>query len=519
MNLRPRLLSVIDKLLALLVMLSVGGTALAFGGAVWWAPPALGAITAVMLAAWLVRCLLMGQMVILKSPLTFLGLAALGLACLQLAPLPGRVAAKLSPNARAAHALGTLPDLARADDPDAEIPEAGSERSPATIDRPATLRWLAGAAAGLALFCVCSGFADRLGHSAIVWGSVVSAFFLGTVFGLVQVTGGVSGVFGAIQPGSGKPGLPTLDDLANTPGPRVLRPIGEATTRAGAWSLERPESPFLFGTMLGGPGAYLALAALGLPLALGMTLQILAPRGSRQAMRARLRESGRTGLVVLMGLLTIAGAGLVGHLAGPILASPFAAGIVLVGLPGAWSSALRWVAVGLTVATFGALGGGVWSGETFGRPRGADALASSGLETMKPLWSETARMARDFPIVGSGLGTYPVLAPYYKARDQAFFTAQSSVLQWWAEAGIVGMAILVAAALWCLAKIPGSTRKVGTADRTLAFMLIGTLLCFGTFSAMHWTIELAAVGLAACAVGGTINRWLAGGTDLFVERA
>jgi hypothetical protein len=35
---------------------------------------------------------------------------------------------------------------------------------------------------------------------------------------------------------------------------------------------------------------------------------------------------------------------------------------------------------------------------------------------------------------------------------------------------------------------------------------------------LHWSIELAAVALAASALAGTWNRWLAGGTDLFIAR-
>jgi hypothetical protein len=48
--------------------------------------------------------------------------------------------------------------------------------------------------------------------------------------------------------------------------------------------------------------------------------------------------------------------------------------------------------------------------------------------------------------------------------------------------------------------------------------LIGAAAGFTLFSAVHWTVELGSVALAASALGGTWNRWLAGGTDLFVER-
>ena len=51
---------------------------------------------------------------------------------------------------------------------------------------------------------------------------------------------------------------------------------------------------------MGGAGAYLALGTLGMPLALAVTLQLLAPRGSREALWTRLGESGQGSLVVLL---------------------------------------------------------------------------------------------------------------------------------------------------------------------------------------------------------------------------
>ena len=95
----------------------------------------------------------------------------------------------------------------------------------------------------------------------------------------------------------------------------------------------------------------------------------------------------------------------------------------------------------------------------------------------------------------------------------------SSVLRWWAEAGWAGLAVAVVGLLWCLARLPTSLGRVGTADRTLAFGALGAAFAFAALSVLHWTTDLTAVAIAASAFGGTMNRWLAGGTDLFVERA
>ena len=197
----------------------------------------------------------------------------------------------------------------------------------------------------------------------------------------------------------------------------------------------------------------------------------------------------------------------------------FGLGLTLVGLPGTWSSGLRKTGLAATALVLACLASGVAiaeapAGEADGRP----ALPGLDWAGAKATWAEALPILRDFPIVGTGLGTFPVVHPYYKGRDGARNTAMSSVLQWAVESGAVGLGLLATAGLWCLIRLPGAIGRVGTADRALAFGLLGSLAAFGLFSAIHWTVELPAVALAASAVAGTFNRWLAGGTDLFVDR-
>jgi hypothetical protein len=92
------------------------------------------------------------------------------------------------------------------------------------------------------------------------------------------------------------------------------------------------------------------------------------------------------------------------------------------------------------------------------------------------------------------------------------------LLQCAVESGAVGLGIVGLAAFWCLFRLPVCLKRVGSADRTLAYGLIGAALGFTLWSVVHWTVELPVVAISASALGGTWNRWLAGGTDLFVER-
>jgi hypothetical protein len=499
MDRRQRLLRVTDRTLAVLIVTLVLGTTLAFGGAVWWAKPAVAVVTLAAFLLGLGRVALEGVWRLPESPLVPLGALAIALGFVQLAPWPATVAARVSPRAAALYG---------------EAAPAGG-RMPLTVDRSATLRWIVGAAGCLAVFCLAAQYADRLGHSVVVWGSVVAALFVCATIGAVQLVGGVKGLYGFIEPGNGGVWTPSSADLLAVPNRSVLRPVERSE-----WVARRPDRPTAIGSLMGGPGAFVALGSLGIPLALGLTLHLLVPRGRRYGLVRRLRESGHTGLVVLLGALTLWSAVLVGYAAGALLCMPFAVAIAATGLPAARRSGLGWYGPAVTLMIVLALGVGAALGGAIGRPAGASPLAER--ETWaeaRAVWIEGARIARDYPLVGAGLGSFAAIHPYYKDRDEATTTAWSSLAQWWAESGVAGMVLAGLACGWCVLRLAPALRRVGAADRPLACGLAGAIGCCALVSVVHWTVELPAVALAASAVGGTCHRWLAGGTDLFVERA
>jgi hypothetical protein len=519
LTLRIKLLNGLDRLLATTVVAMVLGTSLAFGGGVWWARPAIVGLALAMTLAWLGRVALAGPWRVLKSPITALGVLAIGLAIVQLLPLPASVVERISPRSLSVNSIGMIPNLALADDPSAELPPPFLARSPISLDRPATLRWLIGAAACLALFVVASHFADRFRRAQVIWGSLVAAFFVNAVLASVQVSSLSSGLYGMFKPGSAPVWAPTLDDAMTAPSVTLLRPIGAPNRDRPLIAGARPDRPFLIGSLMGGPGAFVAMGSLALPLAFGLMLQITSPRGNRGGLLARLRESGQGALVLLMFGLVLAGSALVGVLAGPMPSLAFAICLILVGIPGTWSSGCRKTGLASTFLVLAALGAGVAVGDLSKKEAtGRLAIPRLDWEGAKLTWAESLPILRDFPVLGTGLGSFPAVHPYYKARDGARNTAMSSLLQWGVESGAVGLGLLATAGLWCLIRLPGAIRRVGTADRALAFGLLGSLTCFGLFSAIHWTVELSAIALAASAVAGTANRWLAGGTDLFVDR-
>jgi hypothetical protein len=400
-----------------------------------------------------------------------------------------------------------------------EIPDVPVIRSPVSLDRPATVRWIAGALACLAVFWGVAQFTDRLGRLYLIWGSVVAGFFINTALAVVQLAGRARGLYGLIEPGRGPVFAPNGNDLLTAPGASLLRLAADPRPDHPVWAMPVPDRPYLIGTLMGGPGAYLALGALGLPLALGLTLQLLAPRGSREPLSARLGQSGQGGLVILLVTMLVTSAAVVGLLAGSALSVPFALGLLAVGLPAAWPSGLKWSAVGLTLLCVATLAVGAAGGEAWVSARGVPAppVPPATLSAATRVWQDAWPIVRDFPVLGTGFGTFASVYPFYKTHDEAATTAMSSLVQWCVESGFVGLGLLSVGALWSLSRLPGAVRGVGTADRSLVFGLIGAALGFSLFSTVHWTVELVSVGLAASAVGGTLNRWLAGGTDLFVE--
>ena len=122
-----------------------------------------------------------------------------------------------------------IPDLARADLPSVDLGEPAQVRSPATLDRAATLRWLFGALACLGVFWAVSHFADRLKRLYLVWGCVLAAFLLNGALDLVQITGGVEGLYGCLRPGAAPVWAPSLSDLLDSPSSTSLRRLNDSS--------------------------------------------------------------------------------------------------------------------------------------------------------------------------------------------------------------------------------------------------------------------------------------------------
>ncbi len=520
MGIKQQAILASDRATSVLVPLLVVGGVAAFGGAVWWFRPAATVIAFLLAAIQTARFLLTGQVLVLKSPLAACWLAALALALFQLVPLPARLAELISPRAHAIYARGAVPELVARDNPRIEAAEPAYSRSPASLDRSATLRWLGAAAAALAVFWSVAHFTDRLRRLYLVMGSVIAAFLLNGAVGIVNLSCGVEGMFGFVHAGGGQIWAPTYDDLLDSPTVAIWRTPETSTesNQPGIGIVLAPERPRALGTMMGGPGALLALGSLALPVALAVLLHMIAPGGSRESLTTRLRQTRRGSLVVLTTALLVPTCYLVGFAAGTGLCWVFITILLVVGVPSSFVPGSRLIAPTLTAVLtlailVGAGSSGYWSRLTGSPP----PVPQASLAEVRELAPEARAVLGNFPLVGVGLGGFPVLHPYLKARDD-IAAPRATLLQFLLESGLAGAIILAVAAGWCLWRLPWALRKVGATDWTLAQGLLGAGLGFTLWTALQWTVDLPAVAISASALLGAGNRFLAGGVDLFVDR-
>lgn len=515
---RQTLVNILDKFLMGAVPALLGGAVLLCGGMTAWARMILVALTFLLVLVLLTRSCLTGEARLWKSPILPLGLLAVGVAGLQLLPLPGGLTSWISPNSSQIHSRGSLNSLIQRDDPQVQLQPAVLARHPLTIDRAATLRWISTSLVCLAVLWVIGCFADRLDRTLVVCSTLLGAFLINTLVITVQLAGNVEGLYGGLKPGSLPAEVLSERDLLDSPTDvslRVLREANPTTTQPARWAVELPRDRGLMGSMLGGPGAYLALGSIGVPMGLGLLLHLLAIRGPRETLADRLRNSEVVSFVALLGLCLPLACCLLGWISGPIVILPLALIVAIVGYLSAWNSRPRWLGILLTSSCLMGLGGGAVVGSMVTEP---SSFQLRPIGQSVQTWRNAVEIARDFPLLGTGAGTFASILPYYKSTDVAPNNASSSWLQWCAETGLIGASIVVLSLAWLVWRLPRAWKRLGELDRSLGLGLLGGLLGFLACSVIHESAQVLAVAIAASAVAGVCHRWLCGGTDLFAPR-
>ena len=95
----------------------------------------------------------------------------------------------------------------------------------------------------------------------------------------------------------------------------------------------------------------------------------------------------------------------------------------------------------------------------------------------------------DFPLLGTGLGTFGDVYPTYKVSGPDFYFAHCDVLQWWVETGLVGVALVAGIFGVFVWTIVSGYRRLK--DRFFRRLLLGTSLAAGAFL-LHGLVDFPA---------------------------
>jgi hypothetical protein len=508
-----RLKRVLEVLIGALVALILVGSALGFGGLVWWAPVVWVPLVWAGVGLLIFRLLLERRWGLMRSGLGLCVAAVAVLAVIQLLPLPGRVLGMLSPHAHEVHAWGTLGELARTDDPELGRQEAEPMRGTISLDRSATVRVLAWSMTCWGMLVLVSRYSRTQARTMLVWGSVVTGFAGLSLLGFLEWMGEGGQAIGG--PGTGVV-MPTQLDAWQVSAGYRLRPA-QGGMGAG-WLMAEPQRARPVGLLHDGSRTLVPLGAVALPLALGMLLHRLAPRGSREGIWTRLHGSIGAAQAGLCGLVIGVGLVMVGWTGGPLVLGAILLGLVTTVFLAWWGTGLTWRGVlggllGLGLAS--AAGFWAWIRTAQG---GGDILSHAGSGAFRlAIWTDMLGMLRDFGTTGTGLGSFPRVYPLYKSMDLTVSDPGSGVLRWWVETGVLGMGLVLVGVVLAAWSIMRGVREMGGTERALAGGLVGAVLAAGFLAVVHPVVTGPASGLALAAVGGTALRWFSGATDLWLE--
>jgi O-antigen ligase len=126
------------------------------------------------------------------------------------------------------------------------------------------------------------------------------------------------------------------------------------------------------------------------------------------------------------------------------------------------------------------------------------------------VWRDGSRIVRDYPLLGSGLGTFQHVIPYYRSRvdflkvpggsqPAAWFHAHNDYLQLLIECGIVGLVLagvwFAATARWFLTSF---RRSQDSEDSILGYSLLSGMLALLVHSFIDFNFHIPANALLFC---------------------
>ncbi|MGH2837912.1 MAG: O-antigen ligase family protein, partial [Thermoleophilaceae bacterium] len=186
---------------------------------------------------------------------------------------------------------------------------------------------------------------------------------------------------------------------------------------------------------------------------------------------------------------------------GGLLAAAAAIAVML-----AWRPFRRGAAVAVLVGVIALIVGG---GDILGNSQSVDRVtkriesvsyAAEGADPRADLWRRTPEVIEDYPLVGVGVGQFPLVAERYGLRDpaslyQPFQHAHNIPLTVTAELGIFGLAALIWFGFALAVVVVRACRRKEPRARAYAFGLTAALLAIAVQGAVDYTLRNNAVAM------------------------
>jgi len=124
------------------------------------------------------------------------------------------------------------------------------------------------------------------------------------------------------------------------------------------------------------------------------------------------------------------------------------------------------------------------------------------------IWRQTAAMARAFPLVGAGLGTFPSVFPVFRTVGEGTFLdhAHSDYLELAAEAGAVGCLIVLAGGLYVILSV--ARRPAGPETQGhLGYATLTAVAALSIHSLTDFNLAIPSNALTLAVLLGLTLRW------------
>ena len=184
------------------------------------------------------------------------------------------------------------------------------------------------------------------------------------------------------------------------------------------------------------------------------------------------------------------------------------AGILVVGAIAFYQTRRRWMAVTLPLILALPVVYSFWIGITpvIGR---FEALAQAGAfeQDRLALWRDTVALIQDYPLLGTGLGTYPWSSIYYQSTNltMRYEHAHNDYLEFAADIGIPAAVVLFGSLWFLLGKIVRQAPALEhSRERILAAGCAGSFLALLTHEIVDFNLQIPANAFLFSWIAGTV---------------